>query len=79
MVRLLNRVAVLLLIASLVVVGCTGIDSITSGIRELSSKEMYDMYKSSGDSKEASTVYSKGYDNVEDVDTDDYVDDGSDA
>ena len=36
------------------------------------------MYKASGDSKEAFTIYSKGYDNVEDEDTDDYVDD-SDA
>lgn len=55
------------------------IEEYTSGIRELSSKEMYDMYKASGDSKEASTVYSKGYGNVEDKDTDDYVDDDSDA
>lgn len=35
MVRLLNRVTVLLLIASLVVVGCTGIDSINSSINRI--------------------------------------------
>ena len=55
------------------------VEQYTSGVKEFSSKEMYDLYKSSKDSKNSFTVFSKGYDNVDDEDTDDYVDSGTDA